>query len=162
MKTVFVLRHAQAKDGSLFIGDKERQLSATGITQITIVANNFKEKLKLQFNAIITSNAARTVTTANLFAQAINTNNIQANPLLYNAPIKVFYEVLLQLPNEISSVLIVAHNPGITHFVNSLGIATLDNMPTSGLFGFTVACKEWNSFLDAKKDFLYFDSPKTI
>jgi phosphohistidine phosphatase len=159
MKTVYVMRHAKAKEHALFGKDKDRKLSDTGISEVTIIAQQLSAKIIQPIDAIITSDAKRTLMTTKIVAANITKTKIIEQPLLYNAPMQVFYEVLLQLPNNIASVLIIAHNPGITHFVNSVGIAKVDNMPTSGVFGFNIVTNDWLQILDAPKEFLYFDCP---
>jgi phosphohistidine phosphatase len=160
MKTIYVLRHGKAKDGSLFGTDKERKLNNTGKEQVQAIAKNFIEKQKTIIDCIITSDAVRTQMTTKIVAAEIGCNNIVIQPTLYNAPLEVYYEVIMQQPDAYNNVLIVGHNPGITNFVNSLGIIKLDNMPTSGIVGFTSNCTNWLQFMDAQKAFLYFDYPK--
>jgi phosphohistidine phosphatase len=159
MKTIYVLRHGKAKDGSLFGSDKDRKLNNTGKEQVQAVAKKFFEKQKTKMDCIITSDATRTEMTTNIVATEIGCNNIVTAPTLYNAPMEVYYKVITQQPDAYNSILIVAHNPGITNFVNSLNIIKLDNMPTSCLVGFTSDCTSWLNFIDANNAFLYIDYP---
>ncbi len=160
MKTVYVMRHAQAKDHSLFVNDKDRKLTNTGMEQAATIAQKLNVELTQPIDTIITSNATRTLMTTKIIKENISVQNIIQQALLYNAPVEIFYEVLLQLPKEYNNILIVAHNPGITHFVKSLNVAKVDNMPTSAVFGCAIDCKSWLEIVDAKKEFLYFDYPK--
>jgi phosphohistidine phosphatase len=57
---------------------------------------------------------------------------------------------------------VFSHNPGITEFVNELTKTQIDVMPTCGIFAMNVHTKSWADFKSAKKDFLFFDYPKSI
>ncbi len=159
MKNIFILRHAQAKSHSFLVNDKERKLTDLGKLELEVVATKFKLFLQFPIDLIISSNAVRTKMTTEIFSNVIEADKIIYNSDLYNAPFQTFYEIITTLPNEIKSIIIVAHNPGVTHFVNSLNLVKIDNLPTSGLFGASVFTKHWTHFEDSEKRFLYFDCP---
>jgi len=82
---------------------------------------------------------------------------------LYHAPAEVFYEVIATLPDNLNTIAIFSHNPGITYFVNSLNTkARIDNMPTCAIFSAEAPVERWSEFRKAKKDFLFFDQPKNL
>ena len=54
-----------------------------------------------------------------------------------------------------------SHNPGITAFVNELTTTSVDNMPTCAIFALNINCNSWSDFRIAKKEFWFFDYPKT-
>jgi phosphohistidine phosphatase SixA len=55
----------------------------------------------------------------------------------------------------------VAHNPGITEFVNQLSPAfSIDNMPTCGVVGAHFDAEQWNEFNKAEKEVFLFEYPK--
>jgi phosphohistidine phosphatase len=160
MKSIFVVRHSKAEQN--FLGnDFARKLTDVGKENTTLVATRFLAKNTLP-KLLISSPAKRAKTTAQLFANSfmLDKENIIYKSELYHAPSFVYYDLLKSLPNECNSVMLFAHNPGITDFVNSLSIVQLDNMPTSGIFGFTVETIEWKFFEKSKKAFLFFDHPK--
>ena len=83
-------------------------------------------------------------------------------PVLYHAPVSVFYDVIASVNDEMNAetIAIFSHNPGITQFVNDLGLARLDNMPTCGVFAFRARADKWKDVLEAEKSFWFFDAPK--
>ena len=116
-------------------------------------------------DAFISSPALRAKTTAEFFVKeyAVLTDEIIFITSLYHSPAENFYAILKQLPNELNSVALFAHNPGITYFANELiKNVQIDNMPTCGIFAVTIDCKSWTNFATAKKQFLFFDYPKAI
>jgi phosphohistidine phosphatase len=122
-------------------------------------------KKKIAIDAFISSTAKRAFTTANFFVHAYNAANktslsIIEEPTLYHAPPEVFYEIISRLNNELNTIAIFAHNPGITEFANELTNTRIEDMPTCGIFAVEVDTKNWLEFARAKKQFLFFEYPK--
>lgn len=160
MKKLFIIRHAKS-DQSFFGNDFERPLNERGKTDAPEMAKRLSEKFKP--DALVASPAARAKRTAELFAEPMKVplKEIIFVSALYHARAEVFYEVIAGLPDELETVAIFSHNPGITHFVNSLNAgAQVDNMPTCGIFAVSADIKNWTGFSKAKKEFLFFDYPK--
>lgn len=161
MKTLFIVRHAKS-DQSFFGNDFERPLNERGRSDAPVMAKRLLEK-KYKIDALVSSPAVRAKQTAAFFAERLNipVGETIFVPALYHAPSGVFYETIAGLPDDLNTVALFSHNPGITHFVNSLNSgAKIDNMPTCGIFTVSADIKEWSGFLIAKKEFLFFDYPK--
>jgi phosphohistidine phosphatase len=163
LKTLFIIRHAKSNQN--FLGsDFERPLNDRGLTDAPTMAKRLLDK-KIKIDAFIASPALRAKTTATLFAKEYSVLNdeIILVDALYHAPKEVFYAVINALPNELNSVAIFSHNPGITYFVDELiDNVTIDNMPTCGVFAVQINCKTWSEFKQAKKELLFFDYPKNV
>jgi phosphohistidine phosphatase len=161
MKFLYIIRHAKSNQ-SFFGNDFERPLNERGLKDAPEMAQRLLDK-KIKIDAFISSPAVRAKTTAQLFAKKYNilTDEIVFLPALYHAPAPVFYQVVTQIPENISSAALFAHNPGITYFVSQLcpGVQ-IDNMPTCGVFAVKVESETWADFVTAKKEFLFFDYPK--
>lgn len=160
MKKLFIIRHAKS-DQSFFGNDFERPLNERGKTDAPEMARRLSAKFKP--NSLVASPAARAKRTAELFAETmkIPVTEIVFISALYHARSDVFYEVIAGLPDELESVAIFSHNPGITYFVNSLDAgARVDNMPTCAIFAVSADTTNWSDFSKAKKEFLFFDYPK--
>jgi phosphohistidine phosphatase len=161
MKSLFVVRHAKSDWNSAAQTDFDRPLNDRGNKDAPLMAKRmFDQGHKL--DVLISSNAMRAKTTAQFFADVYGykTKNIILVPELYHAPAQQFYDTIKWIDDSLQHVAIFSHNPGITHFVNSLGVAIVDDMPTCGIFGITVEASRWSDFEKAKKTFLYFDYPK--
>jgi len=161
LKTLFIIRHAKS-DQSFFGNDFERPLNERGNADAPLMAKRLQVKVE-KIDALISSPAVRAKQTAELFAGvlAFPIKEIDFVSALYHAPAEVFYDVIAGLPEDFDNAAIYAHNPGITHFVNSLdsGIQ-VDNMPTCAIFAVTADISRWDQFLKAKKRSLFFDYPK--
>lgn len=161
MKKVFIVRHAKS-DQSFFGNDFERPLNERGKHDAPLMAKRLHEKEK-KIDALISSPAKRAKKTAEHFAEQLNMpkEDIIFISALYHASPEVFYEEIAALPDDLNTVAMFSHNPGITYFINSLGTAVqLDNMPTCGVFAVSADIKTWGQFSKAEKSMLFFDYPK--
>jgi phosphohistidine phosphatase len=163
LKTLYIIRHAKS-DQSFFGNDFERPLNERGKTDAHMMAKRLLDK-KIEIELLVSSPAKRAKKTAELFAEVLNKSmrEMQLVSALYHASSDVFYEVIAALPDDVNSAAIFSHNPGITHFVNSLGTKVqVDNLPTCAIFSIETNITNWSAFAHSKKDFLFFDYPKNI
>jgi phosphohistidine phosphatase len=161
MKQLIVIRHAKSDWGSGATTDFDRPLNDRGHKEAPAMAERLLAK-GIHIDAFVTSTANRAKTTAAYFIKAFGKKEkeLVLVPELYHAHSEVFYACIQLLPDALETVVIFSHNPGITDFVNSLGIAALDNMPTCGIFGVVAQTASWKDFEKAEKSFLLFDYPK--
>lgn len=161
MKKLFIIRHAKS-DQSFFGNDFERPLNDRGKTDAPEMAKRLLDK-KLKPDALVASPAVRAITTAGFFAETLQIphEEIVLISALYHPRSEVFYEVISNLSDELNTVAIFSHNPGITNFVNSLDTSVqTDNMPTCAIFAVSADITAWSGFRKAKKEILFFDYPK--
>ena len=161
MKTVFIIRHAKS-DQSFFGNDFERPLNERGKADAPLMAKRLLDK-NINIDALISSPAVRAKKTAAAFATGlhISLDEIIFVSALYHAPSEVFYDTLAALPDNLNTVALFSHNPGITNFANSLNTQIqIDNMPTCAVFAVETAITQWKEFFKAKKELLFFDYPK--
>lgn len=161
MKTLLIIRHAKA-ESSFTLNDFERPLNERGKKDAPVMAQRLLDK-KIVIDAFVSSPARRAKKTAELFSESYKAHDdIILISALYHAPAEIFYQVIKELDDTLTTVAIFAHNPGITYFVNQLAAVRIDNMPTCAVFAVTINCNSWKDFAIAKKDFLFFDYPKLI
>ncbi len=161
MKQLFIIRHAKSDQG-FWGNDFERPLNERGKSDAPLMAKRLKEKSS-GIDAWISSPAKRAKRTAEIFVENFNqeTSDILFISALYHAPADVFYDVIAGLPDNLNSIAVFSHNPGITYFVNTLTAdIKIDNMPTCGIFAISVEIDHWREFLNGKKRFSFFDFPK--
>ncbi len=161
MKILLIIRHAKS-DQSFFGNDFERPLNDRGNKDAPAMAQKIAAR-NIVINALVSSPAKRAKKTAALFCSSFNFKEEEIIFLsaLYHAPADVFYEVISNLNDTHNTVAIVAHNPGISYFVNDLVVGVrVDNMPTCAVFAVQANIKQWKDFAKAKKELLFFDYPK--
>ena len=121
------------------------------------------KKLDVIPDLIISSSAKRAAQTAKKIALAVgyDFNNIKWEEKLYHCAPSVFEDLVCAVDNKIMTVFIVAHNPGITEFVNGLSLEfSIDNMPTCGVVGAIIDCDEWSGFPLAKRKVFLYEYPR--
>ncbi len=161
MKTLLLIRHAKSSWDDASMDDFDRPLNNRG----TKDAESMSRRLAKQIPAIDTffsSPAKRAKTTAGKFADAFDASKkLVFEKGLYLAPESFFYSFISGIDNDLDTVAIFAHNPGITDFANSLATeVTTDNIPTCGIFAVSIDIKNWKDFTDARKKLLFYDYPK--
>lgn len=162
MKTLIIVRHAKSSWDNTHQDDFDRPLNARGMKDAPEMARRLRSKT-IPIDAFVSSTAVRAWQTAVYFAEAYDVaeSSIIRIPALYHADVPAFYETVSTLSNELRSVALFSHNPGITEFVNSLGVNTrVDNMPTCAVFGVRTRITSWKDFENGEKEYWFFDYPK--
>lgn len=162
MKTLLLIRHAKSSWANPDQSDFERPLNDRGLHDAPLMAQRL-QKHRLRPDLFISSTAERARQTTNLMVQEWKEKQqpqIAFAEQLYLAPPEVIEETLSKVDNRYSCVALVAHNPGITDFVNQLTHVRTDNMPTCAVYAVRVHTNDWKNLATAKKEFLLFDYPK--
>lgn len=158
MKTLYIMRHGKAEDG-FEKADYKRKLIAKGIKRSNRIAQKLLDK-KIKPDLIICSYSARTKETAELMAEILKIpiNEIIESKEFYLAPIVVMMETFYTIDDNISSVLVVGHNPGVSELVTSITGKLIDWLPTSALVAIEIDTDKWNeiSLAPAKISFSLF------
>ena len=160
-RTLVMIRHAKSSWANPLQSDFERPLNERGLQDAPAMGEKLKS-LHIIPDLIISSTAKRTRQTAKRIAKAVgyDVDKIKWEEKLYHCISSVFDEVIYEISDKVKTVFIVAHNPGITEFVNHLSPDfSIDNMPTSGIVGAHVETKEWNSFSISKRKVFLFEYP---
>jgi phosphohistidine phosphatase len=120
-RLLFICRHAETNDPFLLQPDFERELTPGGVHQAMQTGRWLREKFS-KVDAILASPAKRTAATARLLADKLyfDEENIRYDAILYNAREAQLVQSLSELPDEVKSVLLVAHNPGVTRLARAL------------------------------------------
>ncbi|MES2701131.1 MAG: histidine phosphatase family protein [Bacteroidota bacterium] len=161
-RTLVMIRHAKSSWSNPLQSDYERPLNERGKQDAPDMGKRLKEAGVIP-DLIIASSAKRTRQTAKRIAHEVgyNPDDIQFEDKLYHCIPSIFEELIYEVKDKMKTIFIIAHNPGITDFVNQLsGSFQVDNMPTCGIVAARMELGEWNSFPLAQKDVFLFDYPK--
>ncbi len=161
MKQLLLVRHAKSSWANIGQNDFDRPLNDRGNKDAPAMAERTKAK-GVQIDQFISSTAVRAFTTATYFTAAyqIKPSNIIQLQHLYHAPASVYYQVIQAIDDSIETATIFAHNPGITDFINDLGLNYVPDMPTCGVFAIKINTKRWLDFNEVIKTYWFFDYPK--
>ncbi len=129
-KTIYLLRHANAQN-DFSADDFSRSLSDYGLQQANDLGEILKKKSILP-DKVYCSNAVRTQQTFEKLHLDIDTKNITLSPDLYNANETKYYDFINMTDENVSSILIVGHNPGIF----STALSLMINQTSTDMFSY--------------------------
>lgn len=161
-RTLIMIRHAKSSWANPLQSDFDRPLNERGSTDAPMMGIRLK-KIGCKPDLIISSTAKRTKETAQHLAKQLGytVDDIRWEEKLYHCIPSVLEETLYEVADTVKTVMIVAHNPGITEFVNQLSSDfAIGNMPTCGVVSATFEAERWEDFPLVKKKVILFDYPK--
>jgi phosphohistidine phosphatase len=132
MKRLIMIRHAKAEQN--FLRDKERSLTEKGKQDAEKMSQKlFDEGYKIDM--LVSSSAARAKETAAYFAQMnhLDETHFKIFDSLYPSDVSAIITVIKNLREEIDTLAIVAHNPGVSHFINNRIGANVGHIPACGI-----------------------------
>lgn len=162
MKQLILVRHAKSDWGNPGLDDADRPLNNRGKKDAPAMAQRLLDK-KIKIDAFIASPAKRAAKTAKFFAEAFGKKkaDIVFVEKLYLAEPGTFFSVIADTDDAFETIAVFSHNYGITDFANKLTDVHIDNIPTCGIVAVKADCKTWADFSECKKEFLFFDYPKS-
>ncbi|MCC6289605.1 MAG: histidine phosphatase family protein [Chitinophagaceae bacterium] len=162
MRSVLFIRHAKSSWDDPLMNDYDRPLNDKGKKDAPQMAKYLLEK-KIRIDSFISSPAKRARKTAVLFAKVfgIDEDAIQLKSGLYLPDEIAFSHAIETASDDCTHLAIFSHNPGITHFVNTLTRQIkVDDIPTCGIFAIKTNALSWKNFEKAEKEFWFFDYPR--
>lgn len=147
MKTLYLVRHADAVDTSVGVVDFDRWLSERGRGQACAVAEQLANELSRP-DAIVSSPAARAVETARTFAQALghNPDQILLKDGLYTVmkPMSLV-RIIRQLDDTFATVMMFGHNPSLSDLAAVLVDGYRQQLAKVGVLGIQFDAERWNA-----------------
>lgn len=159
MKTLIIIRHAKAEQG--YGVDSKRRLEERGHRDAALMAQRLLDK-GYKIDKIFCSPSERTKETAVYFAQVhhVESKNIKYFDGLYLGDTLQITEAINWLQENIDTLAVIGHNPGVTNFTNDVTGSDIESLPTSGIAVIKVDCDDWQDFNEATKTLVEIDSPK--
>lgn len=163
-KKVYIMRHAKTEDAFLAgKPDFQRNLTERGKSDAVMIAERFVGKNPSP-ELIIASTANRAADTAKIVAGTTGypEERILWDKDLYLCEASKIDQAISGISGDYTTVLIVAHNFGITDFVNhKIEDFFIDNLPTAGIAGFELPIASWSGNQgQLKGKMIYLDYPK--
>jgi phosphohistidine phosphatase len=151
MKTLYLLRHAEAEaSGGFADNDHGRLLSARGRIEARAVGDYMKTN-GLTPDLVMGSDSLRTVSTARQVIEGIFGN--EKSPVkthfdraLYLAPADALLAHIHAVAANVSQLLIVAHNPGLSElaaYLDADGADEMQGFPPATLAVYRTAAADW-------------------
>lgn len=143
-KYLFVMRHAKSSWNHPGLSDHDRPLNKRGLRDSPLMAQ-FMNRQKLAPSLILSSSAHRAKTTAELFQSHLEAPaQWEIVEDFYLAPPEIYLQHVMRIPDEISQVILIGHNPGLETLVEQLAGET-HRMPTAAIAGFHTQIASWSS-----------------
>lgn len=112
---------------------------------------------------IVSSSAKRALRTAEVVAEKLGNieGRIRVEPELYLASPGKLLDIVSHQDPDMTDVMIVGHNPGLTQLANwLLPSLALANLPTAGVVAIDLDCEAWAELPRARSVLAYYDYPK--
>ncbi len=120
MKNLYIIRHAKS-DWKSGVKDFDRELNGRGVLESKELGQYFANN-NIKPELIICSAAKRTILTSLSIGAELNypASNIQQEGSIYEAHYEKYLPVIWGVNNELNSLFIVGHNPGVSDLVFAL------------------------------------------
>tara|TARA_B100001013_G_C24339667_1_gene335917 strand:- start:7 stop:501 length:495 start_codon:yes stop_codon:yes gene_type:complete len=159
LKTLFIIRHSKSSWKNANLSDHERPLNKRGNIDAKLISNYLSSVVR-NIDFLHCSSSKRTRETAVYFLEKININKQNYDDQLYHVSSEDLLQAIRAYNNTLSSAMIIAHNPGLTNFVNLLTDLNLWNLPTTGMIGIDFNVSSWEEIKENNGKILFKKFPK--
>ena len=159
MKRVILMRHAKSSWNNHLHSDHERPLNERGKVDVPNMANQMVKKGFLP-ELMLVSDSVRTLETRELIMPFLPPISTQFSSQLYMASAQTIIDHIKNTDNLIDTVLVLAHNPGITEAFYDLAHLRIDNVPTAGVGCITFEVDSFKNIAPYNARLEYFIYPK--
>ena len=161
MKTLFLLRHAKAENGSPGAPDSDRALNDGGRKEAYAVGVFIREQ-SLDLDLVLSSSAKRARETTELVLASTNLAvDVRYDQRIYEAGPLLLSEVVSQIEERRSSVLLVGHNPGMEELLQSL-TDRVAHLATGTLAKVDLKVDRWSKVREEKGSLDWIVKPKEL
>lgn len=160
---LYLIRHASAEEGALFLKDFERELTPSGTIEAARMGKFLKNK-DLEVDYVISSSGYRALQTATVICEQLGfpVDNIQATRTIYEDGAKAYLNAVTNAPIDAKKMILVGHNPDITFFAEYLSNAHLGNMNKGSLVIIEFEDKEWSEICSKSGKFIGYHTPNSV
>ena len=162
-RNLIIIRHAKSSWNDQSLDDHDRPLNERGIANAPDMSSRLKN-LNVKPDALYSSTALRAATTAQIFAEALQfpASKIKHDSDLYLASTGMLQDFIAGLENNLKTVLIFGHNPGLTLLVSQVWGLPIENIPTCGIVSLKFNDANWGNCSAIKPSSATFDFPKNL
>jgi phosphohistidine phosphatase len=168
MPTLYLLRHAKSSWSDPTLPDQERPLSRRGRRDAKRVAKHIA-RLGIEPELVLCSSAARTRETLELVRPALSTTStVRLEAELYGAPADKLLERLRAVPEAVTSVMLIGHNPGLQDLALALASAgaererVKEKLPTAALATLILPKTTWSRLSESDAVLAAYVVPKQL
>ena len=150
MKTLYIVRHAKSS-WKHDLQDHKRPLKGRGKRDGKLVSKKVAKEVKPP-QKIVSSDATRTLSTAQFFKDAFNIDdaNFETNHSLYDFSGQSVMRIIKSFDDNLDIMMLVGHNHALTSIVNMLGDKYIENVPTCGFVMLQFDAENWKDITRGK------------
>ena len=163
MKTLLLIRHAEAVSKKTDIPDFERPLKNKGEKNAHRIARKLS-KSKISPALLISSPANRALETAHIFAAELEypIERILLKQEIYDAEDGgTLSQVMASLPSDRESAALFGHDPSLSEFVGLLIPEFVGPLPKGGIVGVELDTSSWSEISSCRKKVVLLHFPIT-
>lgn len=159
VRTLYLVRHAKSAWDDPTLSDFDRPLNARGLRDAPEMARRFAAR-KEPVDLLVSSPAARAISTAQVFASALEQPEVQQEPALYLATPSALMGLIASLPDTASSAMLFGHNPGLSELAELLCNNGIGNLPTCTIVRIDLEAAHWAEVASGTGILKWWDTPK--
>lgn len=161
MKTLFLLRHAKSSWANSALADFDRPLNGRGKRAAETIGK-FLSKQEIRPDLVLSSPAVRARETIGIVIKAARLPaEVRYDQRIYEAGPQRLLEVISEIEEENSDVLVVGHNPGMEELLQLLTGRT-EHMATGTLAKIDLETAMWSRAADHKGNLAWLVKPKEL
>ena len=161
MKKLILIRHSKSSWKDMSLTDFQRPLNSRGKSDGPLMANHLSVKIN-KIDYLHSSSSVRTFETSKFFINQIKFDKIEYDDALYHSSSRSILNMIKNYSEEYQSAVIIAHNPGLTNFINELTNISLDNLPTTGVAEINFNCDNWKNISIENSTLIDLKFPKQL
>lgn len=144
LRRIVVIRHAKSSWHDPSLADHDRPLSKRGRNALSVLRDHI-EGLELPADLVMCSSSRRTRETLEGIRPALGRKaRVESDSTLYGADVEVLVAKLRGLDDQITTVFLIGHNPGLADLVDLLAdpataAVAIDSFPTAAVAVLSVA-----------------------
>lgn len=134
MKKLVIIRHAKSDWSTPEQDDFDRELNKRGMADAPMMGKVLNDK-KLIPDLVLCSSAVRASLTCKKLISHLpyKQSDVLYLSELYHAEVEKILNIINQQTDQVETLFLIGHNPGITHFVNLVANEDITNVPTTGI-----------------------------
>ena len=159
VKNLFLVRHAEAIKSGPGEKDFDRELTANGVHEASKIGRKLFEK-GIKIDMLVSSNAIRSASTAQLIAEQIkfNTSQILFEKDVYEASVRSLLNLINETEDRIQQLMIVGHNPVMSYLTEYLTGGQIDGFPAGGVAAIELS-GSWKEVTGSGGRMIFFEMP---
>ena len=161
MKKLILIRHSKSSWKDLSLTDYNRPINRRGKSDGLLMADYLQSKID-KIDYLHSSSSVRTFETSKYFIKKIQFGKVEYDGSLYHSSATSILNMISNYSENYQSVMIIAHNPGLTILINNITNISLDNLPTSGLAEIEFKINRWSNISYENSKLLDLKFPKQL